>query len=101
VGEQVGGCVERGDRQGDADRGAVGEGGVADTAGPAGHRKHLAARAPGLGRRDGEGVGDPVDLAAAVLDRLAEFEGEQAGQVVAAAQRLGGGPVEDLRAGRG
>ena len=78
---------------------AVGEGGVAHAAGPAGHRQDLATDVPGLGGRDGEGVGDPQDLGAAVLDRFAELQGEQPGEVVAAAQRFGGRAAQDVGAG--
>ena len=80
VREQVGRGVERGDGQRHAGRRPVGQRGVADAARPAGHRQHVAADLAGLGRAHGEGVGDPVDLAAAVLDRLAELQGDQPGE---------------------
>jgi hypothetical protein len=97
---RFGRCVERGDRQGHADRRPVGERGGARTALPAGDRQDLAADPARLRGGDGERVGHPVDLAPAVPDRLAQFEGEQPGQVVAPGQSRAGGPLQHLGAGR-
>jgi hypothetical protein len=99
VRQQICRGVERGDRQGDADRGAVGERGVAHPAGPAGHGQHLAADLPGLGGRNGERVGHPVDLTAPVLDRLAELQRQQPGQAVLLRQHLHRGALEHRRTG--
>ena len=99
VREQVRRRVERRDRQRDSRRGPVGQRGIADAAAPPRHRQQLAADPARLGRADREGVRDPVDLAAAVLDRLAELEREQGRERVAALGREPGGPVKDAGAG--
>ncbi len=91
VGEEVGRRVERGDGQRHPDRRPVGQRGVADATGPAGDRQDVAADLAGLGRAHGQRVGHPVQLATAVFDRLAQFEGDEPGN---------GGPVLDGQRGR-
>ena len=90
--EQVRGRVERRDGEGDARRGPVGEGGGAGAARPSGDGQGVPADLPGLGGAHGERVGDAVDLTAPVLERLAQFEGEEPGETVAV---LGGGATGD------
>ena len=81
VREQVRRGVERRDGQRDARGRPVGQRGVTHAAAPARDRQQLAADPARLGRADRQGVGDPVDLPAAVLDRLAELEREQRGEL--------------------
>ena len=99
VRQQVRWRVERGDRERDADRGAVGQRGVADAAGPARHRQQLAADPARLRRADREGVRHPVDLAAAVLDRLAQLERDQGRERFAPLRRQARGCLEHIGAG--
>ena len=104
VREQVRRGVERRDGQRHPRGRPVGQRGVPDAAVPARHRQQLTADPARLGRADRQGVGDPVDLAAAVLDRLAELEGEQGGQLGRAvpppAGRPGPGPARAAGASR-
>ncbi|GAB3932020.1 hypothetical protein GCM10027614_00410 [Micromonospora vulcania] len=78
----------------------MGERGVPHTPGPAGDRQDLATDAPGLGGGDGEGVRDPVNLAATVLDRLAEFQREQPRQSVPLFRRRDGRTLQHRGTGR-
>ena len=99
MGQQVRRSVEGRDGQRHAGGRPVGERGVPDAAGPARDRQQLAADLACLGRADRQGVGDPVDLAAAVLDRLAQLQREQRGQPVAPFRGGGRRSVQDVGPG--
>lgn len=97
--QQVRRSVERCDRQHRAGRGALRDRGVAHPAGPARHGQDLAADRPGLGRRDGERVGHPQHLPAAVLERFTQLQGQEPGELLGAGGDRGRGAFQYRRAG--
>ena len=96
MGEKVRWGVEGRDGQRDTGWCAIGQGGVAHPARPARHGQHLAVYLSGLGGGDAEGVGDAIHLAEAVLDRLAQLQGQQARDVAAAGKGQRRGAFEHL-----
>ncbi len=94
VGQQIGRSVEWRDGQRHSSRCPVRHGRVTHATSPSRHWQQFAANLARFGGTDRECVPDAVHLAAAVLERLAQLEGDEMGEVLTPVEGYGRGAVE-------